>query len=414
MKVELDIEQLQAKRSEIEDILSKQNRKLSSKFETELEQQFWQDREERLVKMIARAVIPAIMMFILFEFISLPINYLTTEPEHKFHDVGLTLISYSAGWVALVSIILMAKRPSWNHYYKHVVATVICFGLFVVQSSLLSTNSLSMMWRGTIIISLATMFAYLCSGLRPRMTFYASSISAILTCLLLWLTKVKLPIWVLTNTLILPNLVGLALAVMTISTERIRFLQSIIIEYDKLIYSLLNQHFIHLSHQDTLTLLGNRRGFEQSIDVAITDTQTSNEPFAVLFIDVDFFKLYNDFYGHDKGDEALIRVAQTLLRNISENDLAIRYGGEEFVVILKNTTLKQAEDVAQKILNDITDQKIEHQSSNIEKHLTVSIGLTVYSSEQNVFYQDLLKLADQALYLAKNEGRNRFKTINLK
>lgn len=413
MKFESDIDYLKNKKSRIEVLLEKQQSKLNSKFELDLEDQFWKDREDRLIKMIVRAIFPAIIIFIIFEIISLPINYLTTEPAYRFHDVGLTMISYSAAWIALFVIFAMAKRPAWNHYYSKVVASVICFALTVVQSVLLSTQALSMTWRGTLIIAFGIIFAYLCSGLRPKTTFKTCMLAAVFTCLFLSVKGFHLPIWVVTNTLILSNLVGLALAVLSISTERIRFLQSIIIEYDKQIFSVLNQHFIHLSHQDTLTLLGNRRGFEQNLNHSIERTKQSNEAFAILFIDVDYFKLYNDCYGHDQGDQALIQVAQTLLRHIQDTDIAIRFGGEEFVLLLKDTSIEKAQDVAQSIINDIRAQKIEHQKSIIADYLTVSIGLSLYDGEPDVRSPQVLKTADQALYMAKKQGRDRFQFLTL-
>lgn len=406
MKLQIEIDQLQHKKSEIEQLLEIQKNKLIHHFDPELEAQFWKDRQDRLIKMIVRAIVPAIKIFIIFELISLPLNYLTTAPEHRLHDVGLTMLSYTAGWIALFTTFAMAKRPAWHAYYNQIVAGVICFALTIVQSVLLSMHSLSMTWRGSLIIAFATMFAYLCSGLRPKTTFMSCMCAAIITCLFLWWDGVHRPIWIISNTLILSNLVGLALAVLAISTERIRFLQSIIIEYDKKIYSFLNEHFIRLSQQDTLTLLGNRRGFEQQLMDEIQYTQTYKKPFSLLFIDVDYFKLYNDCYGHDQGDQALIRVAQTLLRHLDDGDTAIRYGGEEFVVLLKDVQEDQAKVISQHILDDIALQKIEHRQSSIADHLTISIGLTMFNGDHDIGYSDLLKQADQALYHAKSMGRN--------
>lgn len=291
-------------------------------------------------------------------------------------------------------------------------AVAICFALTVNLSIQLTMLSLPVIWRGTIVMALAIVFVYLCSGLRPKVAFYSSMLYVILTIIYLKLSSATVPLWVVTNTLLLPNLVGLALAVLSISTERIRFLQAIIIDYDKQIYSQLNQHFIHLSHQDTLTLLGNRRGFEQNLSNLIEHSQATAENFALLFIDVDYFKLYNDRYGHDQGDQALIHVAQTLVRHIRQHDIAIRFGGEEFILLLKNIDLIEAEQIAESILIDIRKQNIEHFASTIADYLTVSIGLSLYQGEANVHYPDILKLADQALYKAKDLGRDRVQILN--
>lgn len=413
MKIELDIDQLQQKKSEIEQLLDKQKRILSTKFELELEQQFWRDREEQLIKMLQRAYIPVLAFFFIFMCVSLALNYLSATEEFRNHDFSRNFISFGSSWITLIVLFVMAKKEQWNYLYMPVNAFAICFALTVNLSIQLTMLSLPVIWRGTIVMALAIIFVYLCSGLRPKVAFYSSMFSVILTLIYLKIVNANVPMWVVTNTLLLPNLVGLALAILSISTERIRFLQSIIIEYDKLIYSRLNQHFIHLSHQDTLTLLGNRRGFEQNLSNAIEYSQATAQNFAILFIDVDYFKLYNDRYGHDQGDQALIKVAQTLLRHIHEQDTAIRFGGEEFVLLLKNIQLAQAEKVAEAILNDIREQKIEHLSSTICDHLTVSIGLTLYQGEVNIQYPDILKRADQALYMAKAQGRDRCQILNM-
>lgn len=406
------IEYLRLQKLEFEQLMESQRKKVNFKFKPDLEDVFWKDREERLIKMIIRAIGPAIIFFILFECISLPINYLTTEPQYRVHDVLLNFFSYLAGWFALIVIYVMVKHPEWYKYYSYVIGSAICFTLTVVQSLLLSVHSLAMTWRGTLIIVFATMFAYLCSGLRPRITFMYLMISAFLTCLYLFIQQIQLPIWVITNTLLLSNLVGLALSTLSVSTERVRFLQSRIIEYDKQIYSILNQHFINLSQQDSLTLLGNRRGFEQHLMEVIDHAKQTKQPCALLFIDVDYFKLYNDLYGHNIGDSALVAVAQTLVNVIDRDDLAIRFGGEEFVVLLKKADLKRAIYVAQHILDGIVAKNIPHENSNISDTLTVSIGLSIYQGDSVMNYSNFLRQADQALYMAKSLGRNQYQIFS--
>ena len=378
MTVEEKVEELKQQRYEFESLLSHQKKQISSRFNPDLEEQFWEDRQTRICKLIVSAFFPISIFYLIFEVISLPINYFTTEEQYRNHDVLMTLISYSTGWLALFSIYLMAKHPVWKNSYSVIVATVICIGMSVVQIVLFSTQSLTMTWRGTLIIIFALMFAYMSSGLRPLHTLLAGFTAALFTCLVLWITGKVVPTWVLFNVLILGNLVGLGLSFLTISTERIRFLQSIVIEFDTKIYELLNSHLTQLSHQDTLTLLGNRRSFRSLFDEKIVSSQNTQSTLAVLFIDVDYFKLFNDIYGHQQGDLALIRVAQVLKSHITAHDVAIRYGGEEFVIILEKTNLKQATHFAEKILQSIRDQQILHRRSEISAYLTLSIGLTLY------------------------------------
>lgn len=405
---EPEIQELERQRKEYECLLENQSKSMSSLFSKSLEAKFWKDREDRLTKLIVRAFFPATIFYFLFELISLPINYFTTEVMYRKHDVLMTLISYSTGWIALLTVYLMAKHPIWKVYYRHVVMTVIMIGLSIVQIVLFSTQSGSMTWRGTLIIIFALMFAYICSGIRPRYTFIAGMMSALITCLVLWITGKYVPQWVLFNVLVLGNLVGLGLAVLTISTERIRFLQSLIIDLDKKIYAALNQHLVRLSHQDTLTLLDNRRSFEQKFSQSLYHAKDKQQPLALLFIDVDFFKLFNDYYGHQQGDMALISVAEVLKKNIQDDDIAIRYGGEEFIILLNNSSYEAAIKVAKKLLEDMYKQKIPHEHSKISKYLTISIGLTVYLGNEHILEKELLNIADNALYQAKKQGRNQY------
>ena len=403
-----DIQYLQKQREECESLLENQSKSMLSLFSKSLERKFWQDREDRLTKLIVRAFIPATIFYFLFELISLPINYFTTEIAHRKHDVFLTLISYTTGWIALFSIYIMAKHPVWKKYYRYVVTTVIAVGLSVVQTVLFLTQALSMTWRGTLIIVFALMFAYICSGLRPLYTFFAGMVSAVITCIVLWISQKYVPPWVLFNVLVLGNLVGLGLSVLTISPERIRFLQSIMIDLDKKIYASLNDHLVQISHQDTLTLLANRRGFEQQLAKSLYYAKDRHQPLALLFIDVDFFKRFNDHYGHQHGDIALIAVAEVLKNNIREHDVAIRYGGEEFIILLNNSTEQAAIHVAKRLLEEVRKQKIPHEYSLISECLTISIGVTLYTGKENILEQDILKVADNALYQAKNKGRDQY------
>lgn len=403
-----DIQYLKKQREDFESLFESQSKSMLSLFSKDLEKNFWQDRQDRICKLVISAFFPICIAYFVFEVISLPINYFTTELRFRNHDTFLTMFSYTAGWFALLSIYFVAKHSVWKRHYNLIVSIVLLITFSIVQSILFSTLSLAMTWRGTLIIVFGQMFAYMCSGLRPIHTFYAGLGSSLITCFILWLNQQQVLPWVLFNVMVLGNLVGLGLSILTISTERMRFLQSIIIDLDKKIYEALNDHLLQISHQDTLTLLANRRGFEQKLAKSLYCAKDRDQPLALLFIDVDFFKLFNDYYGHQHGDMALISVAEVLKSNIREHDIAIRYGGEEFIILLNNSTEQAAINIAQRLLIQIRKQKIPHQYSKISEYLTISIGLTLYTGKQNILEQDILKVADNALYQAKNKGRDQY------
>lgn len=409
--MELEIEELKRQRNDIESLLEIQKSKINAKLGT-LEDHFWKDRQDRIVKLIGRAVYVAVIFYFIFHCISLSLNYLSADPVYRERDISRNHISFAGSWISLLIVFAIAKFPAWHHFYGKVVPFLVFFGITINATILLSMHSLPLAWRGTIIVTLIIVFVYIFSGLRPKVTVIANLCAGVVIYSYFKWAKVDIAGWVLTNTLVLPNLVGLALAVLSSSTEKIRFLQSKIIDYDKQIYALMNQQSLDLSQQDPLTLLGNRRGFEEHLKQSIEHSYLNKAPFALLFIDVDYFKRYNDRYGHDQGDQALRLVAQTLKRHITAKDLAIRFGGEEFVVLLTDVTSEQAEAVSNQILEDIRKQHIEHLQSSIEKYLTISIGLAMYAGNKECCYSDVLKRADEALYMAKHAGRNRFQGLS--
>ncbi|SHF75794.1 diguanylate cyclase (GGDEF) domain-containing protein [Marinomonas polaris DSM 16579] len=162
-----------------------------------------------------------------------------------------------------------------------------------------------------------------------------------------------------------------------------------------------------LSLTDSLTNIANRRAFDQRLLVELSSDKSSRYDLSILLIDVDYFKQYNDTYGHISGDEALQKIASSLESIINkETDLLARYGGEEFVVILPNKSAKQAEEIAQQMKQVIELINIEHKTSKIADAITVSIGIVTKVKNGKTDTDTLMKNADIALYHSKAQGRN--------
>ncbi len=158
---------------------------------------------------------------------------------------------------------------------------------------------------------------------------------------------------------------------------------------------------------DGLTQIANRRRFDEYLSQEWLRSAREQQPLSLIFCDIDYFKPYNDTYGHQTGDDCLRRVAQALEKVAHRPaDLAARYGGEEFALILPNTPLSGAEQVGQSLQTHIADLRIEHSASQISPYLTLSVGIAVTVANANNTPEHLLKRADQALYQAKDKGRN--------
>ena len=166
------------------------------------------------------------------------------------------------------------------------------------------------------------------------------------------------------------------------------------------------------SLRDGMTGLYNRRFLEEIIDKIMSKAKREKQSYSVMMLDVDFFKKVNDTYGHDVGDKVIVEIGKVLQDNVRESDLAIRYGGEEFVVMLGNATQEGALKVAQKIHKAFADLIFEvGDGRTIQK--TMSIGISRFPEDANSIWQ-CIKLADTALYVAKTTGRNKIVEYDLK
>lgn len=162
-----------------------------------------------------------------------------------------------------------------------------------------------------------------------------------------------------------------------------------------------------LAKQDPLTGVANRRHFNIELDRALAHSQESGAPLSLILIDVDYFKRFNDHYGHQVGDMCLKEVAQALNRAVrTPSDLVARYGGEEFVLLLPNTDRQAAASVAQRLQDGLASLQLEHLASDVAPWVTVSQGIACNVSGEEA--SQLLERADQALYRAKESGRNQF------
>jgi len=165
-----------------------------------------------------------------------------------------------------------------------------------------------------------------------------------------------------------------------------------------------------LSSLDGLTGIANRRSFDEFIDKECLRSARENSTLSLILIDIDFFKPFNDNYGHLAGDGCLRQVAAALDEMVHRPaDLVARYGGEEFAVVLPNTDIKGAEKLAKKLCEKIRSLKILHEYSEVTDHITVSLGITSGVACEGVSPSDLILQADEALYLAKELGRNCYK-----
>lgn len=163
-----------------------------------------------------------------------------------------------------------------------------------------------------------------------------------------------------------------------------------------------------LSFKDGLTNIANRRRFDASLELEWDSAIRLRQPLSILLFDIDFFKQYNDLYGHVQGDRCLVDIAQTLsLALDGPRDLVARFGGEEFIVLLPGADASVALKVAERCQRLIQKQAIVHAHSPHDQRVTVSVGVGTVVPDEHIKPSQFLELVDQRLYLAKKNGKNR-------
>jgi diguanylate cyclase (GGDEF)-like protein len=172
---------------------------------------------------------------------------------------------------------------------------------------------------------------------------------------------------------------------------------------------LANKELTRLANLDGLTEIANRRCFDESLHREWLRMKREKSPLALLLTDIDYFKLFNDHYGHQAGDECLRQVAQVMAKCCQRPaDLVARYGGEEFAILLPNTDLAGAVYIAEKIQTELEKISIPHQYSAVGNQLTLSIGVASMIPSDEILHEVIITAADQALYQAKGKGRNTY------
>ena len=190
--------------------------------------------------------------------------------------------------------------------------------------------------------------------------------------------------------------------------QRIETMRSRLLEVSREL-AVANRELQKLSRQDGLTGIANRRYFDSYLQTETRRAARDRSPLSLIISDVDYFKAYNDCYGHQAGDGCLRHVAIALISaGRRPADLAARYGGEEFALVLPGTVLDGAVEVAQALSKAIASLAIVHARSDVSKNVTLSQGVVSVVPEKDTSPEDLIQRADQALYQAKQQGRARY------
>lgn len=325
-----------------------------------------------------------------------------------YDDLGIWPITISGFGVVILVAFGLSFTSLFAQYYQRVIAALasLVVALAVINPTLMDEYSFRMLiYIGTVY---AILIIYLGLGLRLPYASLAALAGGM--PVVIWLVVRGAGVeW---DMLIASYLGSSAVcAYLCYRDEHLRrrmFLQALLLHTDRERMGKLANELEQLSMVDSLTGLANRRHFDEVLTREWGRCKREQKSIALVFLDVDKFKPYNDYYGHQRGDDCLRQLARVFSNGARRpSDLAVRYGGEEFIVLLPETGELAARQIAEALVRDVAAQGLPHATSDVSNVVTVSAGVAVLIPEEGVNNQtQLIELADEALYRAKQEGRN--------
>ncbi|MGB1465350.1 MAG: GGDEF domain-containing protein [Alcanivorax nanhaiticus] len=312
--------------------------------------------------------------------------------------------------LAVICPVAVLQIPSLSRYinYANGVAATIALLSFQIASVVLPDNARQKSVSEYAIIFI-TIAAFTIARLPLRHAIIWVSISLAGSRLIAWGIGLDLELDRLLyfggGSLIFGYLLGF----IQDSRERTVFAQQYLLKEEKRQLTQLSSDLEQLSRSDQLTGLPNRRYFDEMLEMQWQKALREGEEVNLMFMDIDDFKAFNDHYGHQAGDDCLLKVAQALGGQVlRSSDFVARYGGEEFVALFHRTDLAGLEKIAQRLIQSVDELKISHAKSRCNGFVTLSIGIARLQPSHDSCPEILIKQADEALYQAKEQGRHRY------
>ncbi len=328
----------------------------------------------------------------------------------------LFVFRYGLACGSLISAFSISFLPCARKYMQIIMITIfILSGTAIIGMIIITQSNLKFSYYPSLIIFFG--FGYTLIKLR----FTRASLAGLIIIIAyeisaIWLSDTQSHIFITYNALIITsNVIGMGAGYSIEYYSRKDYYMTKLLEtkqeeinkaYKELEEK--NNTLQRLSTIDELTNISNRRKFDEYFKKEWLRLKREKKPISLLLCDIDYFKLYNDYYGHQEGDKCLHAIAKTIEKVARRPaDLAARYGGEEFIMVLPDTDGNGAKIVAERILKEIESLQITHKKSNISEHVTISIGIASLIPDIDLSSEILIFAADKALYEAKDSGRNK-------
>ena len=405
MEYKYNLAKLQYDKEKLEELIARQSRRVGQVFPKKLETQFWITNLDRARDNINQYVWIGVLTYFILTLLMIPGDYWIIEKAYFSHDFVRCLAGLVNGALCLGLLYVFAHYKKLNHYFPHASMVLVFWAVLSMSWLTMTVYTPALKHQAMMIICMIYILGYILTGVKPVHMLMTGLMAAMVTMMMLFSLYVKFDAMVMGRVLIGSCVLGFVISKMLCARERMIFLSMLRADISEKIHRIHTTELLHLSQHDELTKISNRRTFDEMLDTCYEQAKRDESALSILFIDVDHFKNYNDFYGHQKGDDVISSIAKTVKNAIRHMDFVARYGGEEFVVLLPETDAHGAYAVASNIYKAIDRLEIPHAKSTVSSHVTISLGITVFRGEE-LSKEDLLSIADQALYRAKQLGRN--------
>ncbi len=328
--------------------------------------------------------------------------------------MGLWPLTFSSFGLLLLVGWLMSFARSFHLYYQRLTSALAALAVMVAVTHPTLIGQQEM----RILVHIGTVYVMVIIYLSLNLRFIYATLAGWgggLAAFALQMLAGLEPEWrMLAPTYGGASLLGMALCYRGEYQSRRMFLQGRLLQQEKQRIQQLADRLETLSLVDSLTGLANRRSFDQVFEREWRRARREHHPMTLIFVDVDNFKAYNDFYGHQQGDDCLRQLAGIMTEHSARaGDFAARYGGEEFVLLYPGLGSEEAGVIAQRILESVRTRAMPHARSSVAEYVTLSLGVAALEPKAGVHEdrESLLRRADEAVYRAKRNGRNRFEVL---
>ena len=406
MEYKYKLAKLQYDKEKNEELIKRQRKRAGQVFPKQLEVEFWQQHLEQARHNINQYFWSGVLIYFIITVLMITGDYWIIDRNFFKHDFIHSLLGLVNGAFCLMTLFFFAHYKILRPYYAYAAMAMIFWAIVSMTWLTMMVHTEVFRHQAMMIISMIYIMGFVLTGVKPFHMLLTGLMAAVVAMIMLLTLYIPIDVMVMGRVLVGSTVVGFLISKMLCTRERMIFLVMHQARLSEKINRIHAEELLHLSQHDALTKVSNRRTFDEMLDSYFEQARHDEVPLSLLFIDVDFFKKYNDHYGHQKGDEVISAIAKSIKDSIRHMDFVARYGGEEFVVLLPETDAHGAYAVASNIFKAVERLAIPHSQSLVDSNVTISLGFTVYKGEADIFKSDFLQRADQALYRAKQLGRN--------